>query len=31
MLAIGLALLTGGGRLLEMDRPPPAAEKGAAA
>ena len=28
MLILGLALLAGGGRLLEMERPPPAAENG---
>jgi hypothetical protein len=31
MLIVGLALLSGGGALLEMERPPPVAEKGAAA
>jgi hypothetical protein len=31
MLVVGLALLTGGGRLLEMERPPPVGEAGAAA
>jgi DNA-directed RNA polymerase subunit RPC12/RpoP len=31
MLILGLALLAGGGRLLEMERPPPAAENGATA
>jgi hypothetical protein len=29
MLILGLAMLAGGGRLLEMERPPPAAENGA--
>jgi hypothetical protein len=29
MLILGLAMLAGGGHLLEMERPPPAAEKGA--
>jgi hypothetical protein len=29
MLIVGLALLSGGGALLEMERPPPVAEKGA--
>jgi hypothetical protein len=31
MLILGLAMLAGGGHLLEMERPPPAAEKGATA
>jgi hypothetical protein len=31
MLIVGLALLSGGGALLEMERPPPVAERGAAA
>jgi hypothetical protein len=29
MLILGLALLAGGGRLLELERPPPVAENGA--
>ena len=31
MLIVGLTLLSGGGMLLEMERPPPVAEKGATA